>query len=132
MRIAVIHGSESFSRAAALLLILISLADRPKHGYAVTKAIAAFAEIRFGPGTLYGAIARLEARGLINALDADERRNPYELTPLGEKAQGATPTTADAVKGAWVILAGTAVIATWLQRQPVDPVYPQTLMQAAA
>ena len=68
------------------LLILISLADGPKHGYAVTEDIAAFAAVRFGPGTLYAAIARLEARGLINALDAEERRNPYELTALGEGA----------------------------------------------
>ena len=68
------------------LFILASLGEGPKHGYAVTEDIAAFAAVRFGPGTLYAAIARLEARGLINALDADERRNPYELTALGEKA----------------------------------------------
>ena len=68
------------------LLILISLAEGPKHGYAVTEDIAAFADVRFGPGTLYAAIARLEARGLISALAAEDRRNPYELTALGEKA----------------------------------------------
>ena len=44
------------------LLILVSLADGPKHGYAVTDDIADFAGVRFGPGSLYGAIARLESR----------------------------------------------------------------------
>ena len=78
---------DEFGRfAEPALLILISLADGPKHGYAVTEDIAAFADVRFGPGTLYAAITRLEARGLIDALDTEDRRNPYELTALGEKA----------------------------------------------
>jgi len=68
------------------LLILVSLADGAKHGYAITEDIAAFAGVRFGPGSLYGAIARLESRGLIEALDAEDRRNPYQLTAQGEKA----------------------------------------------
>jgi DNA-binding PadR family transcriptional regulator len=68
------------------LLILISLADGPKHGYAMIDDIATVAEIRFGPGTLYGAITRLESRGLIERLDAEDRRNPYRLTGLGERA----------------------------------------------
>lgn len=68
------------------LLILISLADGPKHGYAMIDDIATVADIRFGPGTLYGAITRLESRGLIERLDAEDRRNPYRLTALGEKA----------------------------------------------
>ena len=64
----------------------MSLADGPKHGYAITEDIAAFAEVRFGAGSLYGAIARLESRGLIAPLESDNRRNPYRLTALGEKA----------------------------------------------
>ena len=68
------------------LLILISLADGPKHGYAMIDDIATVAEIRFGPGTLYGAITRLESRGLIERLDSEDRRNPYRMTGLGEKA----------------------------------------------
>ena len=78
---------EEFGRfAEPALLILVSLADGPKHGYAITEDIVAFADVRFGPGTLYGAIARLESRGLIQALDAENRRNPYQLTAVGEKA----------------------------------------------
>lgn len=68
------------------LLILISLADGPKHGYAMTDDIAAVVDVRLGPGTLYGAIARLEGRGFIEALSSEDRRNPYRLTALGEKA----------------------------------------------
>jgi DNA-binding PadR family transcriptional regulator len=68
------------------LLILISLAEGQKHGYAMTDDIAGIADVRLGPGTLYGAIARLEARGLIAGLKSDDRRNPYRITALGEKA----------------------------------------------
>ena len=68
------------------VLILISLADGPKHGYAMTEDIAASADVRLGPGTLYGAIARLESQGLIEALASDDRRHPYRLTAAGEKA----------------------------------------------
>ena len=38
------------------------------------------------PGSLYGAIARLESRRLIEALEAEDRRNPYQPTAVGEKA----------------------------------------------
>jgi DNA-binding PadR family transcriptional regulator len=39
-----------------------------------------------GPGTLYAALARLEARGLIESLPAEDRRRPYRLTGAGEEA----------------------------------------------
>lgn len=66
------------------LLILASLAGGPKHGYAMMQDIAALAGVRLGPGTLYGALVRLEERGLIVALPADDRRRPYRLTGAGE------------------------------------------------
>jgi DNA-binding PadR family transcriptional regulator len=62
---------------------MTSLASGPKHGYALIQDIAAFAGVRLGPGTLYGAIARLEQRGLIEGLEADGRRRPYQLTLEG-------------------------------------------------
>src|SRR5215510_8294364 len=65
------------------LYILISLADGPKHGYAMTQDIEAITGQTLGPGTLYGAIARLEARHWIEPLPADERRRPYRLTTSG-------------------------------------------------
>ena len=64
--------------------MLTSLAAGPKHGHALMKDISVFAEVRLGPGTLYGAISRLEERGLIAALPADDRRRPYEITGQGE------------------------------------------------
>jgi DNA-binding PadR family transcriptional regulator len=78
---------EDFGRfAEPALMILISLADGQKHGYAMTDDIEQIAGVRFGPGTLYGAITRLEGKGLIQRMDSDDRRNPYKLTGLGEKA----------------------------------------------
>ena len=79
------------------LLILISLADGPKHGYAMTEDIAGIADVRLGPGTLYGAITRLDARGLIERLDSEDRRNPYRLTALGERALRARLVSIQAV-----------------------------------
>ena len=67
------------------LYILISLADGPKHGYAMTQDIAAVSGQALGPGTLYGAIARLEAREWIEPLPAEDRRRPYRLTAAGQK-----------------------------------------------
>lgn len=68
------------------LLVLTSLADGPKHGYAITTDVEEFAGVRLGPGTLYGALARLESRGLIEPLPADDRRRPYRLTADGSAA----------------------------------------------
>ena len=67
------------------LYILISLADGPKHGYAMTQDIEGLTGQRPGPGTLYGAIARLEARKWIEPLPAEDRRRPYRLTAAGQK-----------------------------------------------
>ena len=64
-------------------LILSSLAAGPKHGYAITQDVAEVAGVNLGPGTLYGAISRLEDKGYIKALPGDERRRPYELTATG-------------------------------------------------
>lgn len=65
------------------LLIMASLADGPKHGYAITRDVRELSGVELGPGTLYGAIARLEERGLIEPLDVDDRRRPYRLTGPG-------------------------------------------------
>jgi DNA-binding PadR family transcriptional regulator len=68
------------------VLILISLADRPRHGYSITEDIERETGHRPGPGTLYGAIARLESRGFIQPLAAEANRTTYELTTAGMKA----------------------------------------------
>ena len=65
------------------LLVLASLADGDKHGYAMMEDIERFAGVRLGPGTLYGAITRLEERGWIRAAGARDRRQPYSITASG-------------------------------------------------
>jgi DNA-binding PadR family transcriptional regulator len=67
------------------LLVLASLAEGDKHGYAILTDVKTFAGVELGAGTLYAAIARLENRGFIKALAAEERRRPYRLTPLGRQ-----------------------------------------------
>ncbi len=80
-------GLDDFGRfAEPALLILISLADGPKHGYAITDDIEKVTGVRHGPGTLYGALARLESRGFIAPVESTDRRNPYRLTDLGRAA----------------------------------------------
>jgi DNA-binding PadR family transcriptional regulator len=65
------------------LLVLISLAPGPKHGHAMLLDIEDFSGQRLGPGTLYGAIERLEEDGLIEAEASEDRRTPYRLTTSG-------------------------------------------------
>lgn len=66
------------------LLVLGSLAGQPRHGYAILQDVREVTGVALGPGTLYGALARLEERGLIEALEGDDpRRRPYRLTARG-------------------------------------------------
>jgi DNA-binding PadR family transcriptional regulator len=71
------------------VLVLTSLAEGPKHGYALAKDIEAFAGIKLGPGTLYGALSRLEDKGWIEALPAEDRRRPYQITAAGAEGLAA-------------------------------------------
>ena len=70
------------------LLILVSLAEGAKHGYAIMEDVERVAGVRMGPGTLYGALVRLEHLGLIEALESESRRRPYRLTGAGAAALG--------------------------------------------
>jgi len=80
-------GRDVLRRAGeASLLILISLADGPKLGYALIHDIKNLAGVELGPGTLYGALDRLERLGLIEPLPADDRRHPYRITAPGAVA----------------------------------------------
>jgi DNA-binding PadR family transcriptional regulator len=72
--------------AGPATLILSSLAEGTKHGYALTKDIEAFAGVRLAPGTLYEALARLDGQGLIEPVKSDDRRRPYRLTAAGATA----------------------------------------------
>jgi DNA-binding PadR family transcriptional regulator len=67
------------------LLVLASLAGGEKHGYAMMCDIVSFAGIRLGPGTLYGAISRLEDKGWIRPAGSGDRRQPYRITAAGRR-----------------------------------------------
>jgi len=79
-----IGGLGRFAEPA--VLVLVSVAEGPKHGYAIAADVERVSGVRLGPGTLYGAIARLEERGLIEAVPSSDRRRPYRLTPSGGEA----------------------------------------------
>jgi DNA-binding PadR family transcriptional regulator len=66
------------------VLILTSLAGGPRHGYAIMTDVAGFSGVSMEPGTLYGALSRLERRGWVRPLATQERRRPYEITAAGE------------------------------------------------
>jgi DNA-binding PadR family transcriptional regulator len=84
MEMTVPDGMPELGRfAEPSLYILVSLSDGPRHGYAIMTDVEATSGVPLGPGTLYGALSRLEQRGLIEALEPEDRRRPYRLTPLG-------------------------------------------------
>jgi DNA-binding PadR family transcriptional regulator len=83
--------------AEPAVLVMMSLAGGAKHGYAITADVGAVTGLKLGPGTLYGAIARLEERGLIEALPAADRRRPYRLTGAGAEALRAQMATLERV-----------------------------------
>ena len=89
--------TKSAANGEPQLLIMTSLASGPKHGYALIQDIAEFTGIRLGPGTLYGAIGRLERRGLIEGLEADGRRRPYRLTDQGHASLAAALAEWDSI-----------------------------------
>ena len=71
--------------------ILVALADRDLHGYAIMRDIAerTSGKIQLRAGTLYGAIQRLLEQGLVTELpvtEGSERRRSYRLTPAGRRA----------------------------------------------
>jgi DNA-binding PadR family transcriptional regulator len=78
--------------------ILLAVADSNKHGYAIMQEVERLTngKLKLGPGTLYGAIKRLLADGLIAETDErpdpeldDERRRYYRLTNWGERVASA-------------------------------------------
>jgi DNA-binding PadR family transcriptional regulator len=77
--------------------VLVSLGSGPKHGYAIAEDIERFAARRLGPRTLYGAIARLEVSGCIEAVAGEARRRPYRLTTGGIKTLRASLAESDRI-----------------------------------
>lgn len=86
-------------------LILLSLVAGPRHGYAIQQEIERRAAVRLRPGTLYGAISRLEEAGLIVSLQSPGRRRPYRLTTPGRK-ELATRVQGVRILAAWANATG--------------------------
>ena len=68
------------------VLVLASLSEGDKHGYAIMSDVEAFSGMPMGPGTLYAVLARLEQAGLVVPLPVQDRRRPYRLTAAGSAA----------------------------------------------
>ena len=75
------------------VLVLLSLSNGAKHGYAITADVLEETGMRLGPGTLYGALTKLEERGLVAPLPAEDRRRPYQITHAGRAALAAQLAT---------------------------------------
>ena len=78
----------------AVFHILLALSDGDKHGYAIMRVVkeTTGGSVVLGPGTLYGAIKRLQRANFIRESDYrpdpvidDARRRYYELTDLGRR-----------------------------------------------
>lgn len=66
-------------------LVMCVLADGPLHGYAINRAIERLVGERLGPGSLYGALTRLESKQLIEPIEEQGRQRPVRLTPKGRE-----------------------------------------------
>ncbi|MFI7613929.1 PadR family transcriptional regulator [Nonomuraea terrae] len=90
------------------LLVLISLAEGQKHGYRMISDIEQFSGTSLEPGTLYGALMRLEERGWIERVETTERRKPYRITDAGRESLGEQLATLRRVEQAGARRAGLA------------------------
>jgi DNA-binding PadR family transcriptional regulator len=73
-----------------VLMVLLSLAEQPRHGYSIIKDVGQMSEgrVMLSTGTLYGALLRLLDRGWIERFEEEEAsrdRRAYRLTPLGRR-----------------------------------------------
>lgn len=82
--------TESTPITEPVLLILLSLAEQPRHGYSILKDVEEMSErrVRLSTGTLYGALRRLLDDGWITRHSADDKsrgRQDYRLTARGRR-----------------------------------------------
>ena len=81
---------ETFPLTEPVFLVLLSLAEQPRHGYSILKDVESMSRGRvlLSTGTLYGALQRLLAEGWIERIqedDAPRDRRTYRLTPRGRR-----------------------------------------------
>jgi DNA-binding PadR family transcriptional regulator len=73
-----------------VLLILLSLAEQPRHGYSILQDVEEMSrgQVILSTGTLYGALSRLLEEGWIERFEEEDKsrgRQAYRLTPMGRK-----------------------------------------------
>jgi DNA-binding PadR family transcriptional regulator len=73
-----------------VLMVLLSLAEQPRHGYSIIKDVEQMSggRVMLSTGTLYGALQRLLDRGWIEHFKEKESsrdRRAYRLTPRGRQ-----------------------------------------------
>ena len=93
MKAAGSRGGEGVGVSPQVFHILLSLADRPRHGYGILLEVQDRTEgsLRLGTGTLYSVIKRLLRKGWIEeadspaGVDEDGRRKHYRLTGVGRR-----------------------------------------------
>lgn len=81
---------ETFALSEPVLLVLLSLAEHPRHGYSILKDVEQISggRVLLSTGTLYGALQRLLAQGWIERVvedDAPRDRRSYRLTAKGRR-----------------------------------------------
>ena len=81
---------ETFALSEPVLLVLLSLAEQPRHGYSILKDVESMSggRVLLSTGTLYGALQRLLNQSWIERIEEDEAprdRRTYKLTPRGRK-----------------------------------------------
>ncbi len=81
---------DSLPLSEAVLLVLLSLAEQPRHGYSILKDVEEMSSGRvlLSTGTLYGALSRLLEQGWIERFeeeDASRDRRAYRLTAKGRR-----------------------------------------------
>jgi len=84
------HDADAKPLSEPVLLILTSLSDQPRHGYALLKDIETLSggRVRMSTGTLFGAIRRLLETGWIQPVELDDKsrdKQAYDLTPTGRR-----------------------------------------------
>ena len=81
---------ETFALSEPVLLVLLSLAEQPRHGYSILKDIESMSDGRvlLSTGTLYGALQRLLVNGWIERVQEENTprdRRTYRLTSRGRR-----------------------------------------------
>lgn len=81
---------ETLALSEPVLLVLLSLAEQPRHGYSILKDVESLSggRVLLGTGTLYGALLRLLDDGWIERVQEDNTprdRRTYRLTSRGRR-----------------------------------------------